>query len=225
MSMRFMAITDARQAKIARNIGVLWTIIAYIGALMIGWIGIALFGPNGLKDQETVMPEVLTTIFHPIIAGLLITGVLAAIISTANSLLILSATELSENIIKPLRGKQIDSKTSLLYSRLVTAMLSGIALLLAYFTSGNLIYTIVGYVWAGIGSTFSIVILLTLFWKRFHGMAALLTIITGLLFTIIWISTGMEKVITSRLLTFIVSGLVAVISTYLIKKGTTSCPS
>lgn len=225
LSMRFMAITDARQAKIARNIGVLWTIIAYIGALMIGWIGIALFGPNGLKDQETVMPEVLTTIFHPIIAGLLITGVLAAIISTANSLLILSATELSENIIKPLRGKQIDSKTSLLYSRLVTAMLSGIALLLAYFTSGNLIYTIVGYVWAGIGSTFSIVILLTLFWKRFHGMAALLTIITGLLFTIIWISTGMEKVITSRLLTFIVSGLVAVISTYLIKRGTTSCPS
>ena len=218
LSMRFMAITDARQAKIARNIGVLWTIIAYIGALMIGWIGIALFGPAGLKDQETVMPEVLTTIFHPIIAGLLITGVLAAVISTANSLLILSATELSENIIKPLRNKQIDSKTSLLYSRLITALLSVIALVLAYFSSGNLIYTIVGYVWAGIGSTFSIVILLTLFWKRFHGIAALLTIISGLLFTIIWISTGMDKIITSRLLTFVVAGVVAIVSTYIFKK-------
>jgi len=105
LSMRFMAITDAKQAKIARNIGVIWTIVAYIGALMIGWIGIALFGPSGLTDQETVMPEVLTTIFHPVIAGILITGVLAAIISTANSLLILSATELSENIIKPLKVK------------------------------------------------------------------------------------------------------------------------
>jgi len=218
LSMRFMAITDARQAKIARNIGVIWTIIAYIGALMIGWIGIALFGPDGLKDQETVMPEVLTTIFHPVIAGVLITGVLAAIISTANSLLILSATELSENIIKPLRGKQIDSKTSLLYSRMVTAILSIIALVLAYFSSGNLIYTIVGYVWAGIGSTFSVVILFTLFWKRFHGTAALLTIISGLLFTIIWISTGMDKIITSRLLTFIVALFVAVLSTYLFKK-------
>jgi len=107
LSMRFMAITDAKQAKIARNIGVIWTIVAYIGALMIGWIGIALFGPSGLTDQETVMPEVLTTIFHPVIAGILITGVLAAIISTANSLLILSATELSENIIKPLKSKKI----------------------------------------------------------------------------------------------------------------------
>ncbi len=222
LSMRFMAISNARQAKIARNIGVLWTIVAYIGALMIGWIGIALFGPEGLKDQETVMPEVLTTIFHPIIAGILITGVLAAIISTANSLLILSATELSENIVKPLRGKKIDSKTSLLYSRIVTAILSVIALVLAYLSSGNLIYTIVGYVWAGIGSTFSVVILLTLFWKRFHGIAALLTIISGLLFTIIWISTEMDKIITSRLLTFIVALFVAVLSTYLFKKRVVS---
>jgi len=138
-----MAITDARQAKIARNIGVLWTVIAYVGALMIGWIGIAIFGPDGLTDQETVMPEVLTTIFHPIIAGILITGVLAAIISTANSLLILSATELSENIIKPLRSKEINAKKSLLYSRVITAILSVIALILAYYSSGNLIYTIV----------------------------------------------------------------------------------
>ncbi len=218
LSMRFMAIKDARQAKIARNIGVIWTIVAYIGALMIGWIGIALFGPEGLSDQETVMPEVITTIFHPIIAGLLITGVLAAIISTANSLLILSSTELSENIIKPLQRKSLDTKTSLRYSRVITAILSVIALILAYFSSGNLIYTIVGYVWAGIGCTFSVVILLTLFWKRFHGIPALLTIITGLLFTIIWISTGLEKIVTSRLLTFIVAGLVAIISSYLIKK-------
>jgi len=219
LSMRFMAITDAKQAKIARNIGVIWTIVAYIGAFkLIGWIGIALFGPSGLTDQETVMPEVLTTIFHPVIAGILITGVLAAIISTANSLLILSATELSENIIKPLKSKKIDEKTSLTYSRVITALLSGIALILAYYSSGNLIYVIVGYVWAGIGSTFSIVILLTLFWKRFHGIAALLTIISGLLFTIIWISTGMDKIITSRLLTFIVAGIVAVSSTYIFKK-------
>ena len=218
LSMRFMAINDARQAKKGRNVGIAWTIIAYIGALMIGWLGIAIFGPGGLEDQETVMPEVLTTVFHPVIAGILITGVLAAIISTANSLLILSATELSENIIKPARGKGIDPKASLLQSRIVTAALSAIALILAYFSPSDLIYTIVGYVWAGIGSTFSIVILLTLFWKRFHGIPALLTIITGLAFTIIWISTGMEKIITSRFLTFVVAGLVAVLSTYLIKK-------
>jgi sodium/proline symporter len=221
LTMRFMAIKDERNTKIARNIGVIWTIIAYTGALMVGWIGIALFGPSGLEDQETVMPEVLTTVFHPVISGILITGVLAAIISTANSLLILSATELSENIIKIGRKSSMDSKKSLLQSRVVTALLSFVALLLAYFSPSNLIYAIVGYVWAGIGSTFSIVILLTLFWKRFHGIPALLTIIVGLTFTIFWIVSGLDEIITSRLLTFVVAGLTAIISTYLIKKKET----
>ncbi len=218
LSMRFMAIKDERNAKIARNIGVIWTIIAYTGALLVGWIGLAIFGPNGLKDQETVMPEVLTTIFNPVVSGILITGVLAAIISTANSLLILSATELSENLIKSSSDKE-NNKKSLLKSRMVTAVLSLVALILAYLSPSDLVYTIVGYVWAGIGSTFSVVILLTLFWNRFHGVPALLTIIVGLLFTIVWISTGMDAVVSSRLLTFIVAGFVAVISTLLLKKA------
>lgn len=218
LTMRFMAIKDARQARQARNIGIAWTVIAYIGALMIGWIGIAMFGPSGLTDQETVMPEVLTTLFHPIIAGILITGVLAAIISTANSLLILSATELSENLIKPLRRSRDSRGDGLLQSRIVTAALSVVALLLAYLSRGDLIYTIVGYVWAGIGGTFSVVILLTLFWKRFHGIAALLTIITGLSFTIIWISTGMEAIITARIMTFIVAGIIAIATSYLVPR-------
>lgn len=222
LSMRFMAISDARQAKKARNIGIAWTIIAYIGALMIGWLGIALFGPNGLEDQETVMPKVLTTVFHPIVAGILITGVLAAIISTANSLLILSSTELSENIIKPLHKNILNDKKSLFQSRLITGILSIVALIFAYILPSNLIYTIVGYVWAGIGSTFSVVILLTLFWKKFHGIPALLTIVTGLAFTIIWISTGMEKIITAKLMTFIVAAFVAITSSYLIKKKETT---
>jgi len=214
LSMRFMAIRDEKQAKQARNIGVAWTIIAYIGALMIGWIGIAIFGPSGLKDQETVMPEVLTKLFNPFVAGILITGVLAAIISTANSLLILSATELSENIIKPLT--KVDTKKSLLHSRIITAALSGVALVLAYFISSDLIYVIVGFVWAGIGSTFSVVIMLTLFWKRYHGKSVIVTILTGLIFTIIWRITGMEQILSARFLTFIVALIVAVISTYLI---------
>jgi sodium/proline symporter len=218
LTMRFMAIKDERNAKIARNIGVIWTVIAYTGALMVGWIGIAIFGPSGLQDQETVMPEVLTTVFNPVVSGILITGVLAAIISTANSLLILSATELSENIIKVGKKSSLDSKTSLFQSRVVTALLSLVALLMAYFSPSDLVYAIVGYVWAGIGSTFSIVILLTLFWKRFHGIPALLTIIVGLTFTIFWIVSGMDQIVTSRLLTFVVAGLTAIISTYLIKK-------
>lgn len=214
LTMRFMAISDDKQAKIARNIGVLWTITAYIGALAVGWIGIAMFGPDGLADRETVMPEVLTALFHPVIAGILITGVLAAVISTANSLLILSATELSENL-PAFRKKSGSQKSSLLRSRAVTALLSLVALLLAWLSPSDLIYKIVGYVWAGIGSTFSVVILLTLFWKRFSGAAALATIIVGLVFTIVWIGSGADEIISAILMTFVVAGLTAIITSYL----------
>ncbi|MDZ7743951.1 MAG: sodium/proline symporter [Bacteroidota bacterium] len=193
LSMRFMAISDSRQAKKARNIGIVWTIIAYIGALCIGWIGLAIFGPHGLADQEYVMPEVFLKIFPPIVAAILITGAIAAMISTADSLLILSSSELSENIIKPAFNKDNVRKKALMHSRLITALLAVVALGLAYISPSDMIYTIVGYVWAGIGSTFSVVIILTLFWKKYHGRAAVLTIVSGLLFTIIWFSTGMEK--------------------------------
>jgi len=220
LSMRFMAIKNTNQAKQARNIGVLWTIIAYIGALCIGWIGIAIFGPTGLEDREFVMPAVILEVFPPFIAAILITGAIAAMISTADSLLILSATELSENLIKPLSKKEVDPKKSLLRSRAITAILAVIALVIAYISPSDLIFTLVSYVWAGIGGTFSVVIMLTLFWKRFHGKAALATIIVGVLFTILWISTGLEeKYITSRILTFFVALLTAIICTYILKNN------
>jgi sodium/proline symporter len=214
LSIRFMAIKDAGQAKKARNIGIIWTILAYIGALCIGWIGIAIFGPAGLEDQEYVMPAVLLRIFPPVIAAILITGAIAAMISTADSLLILSATELSENLLKPaLKQETLSKKKSLSRSRVVTALLALIALILAYLSPSDLIYTLVGYVWAGIGANFSVVILLTLFWKKYHGKAVLITIITGMIFTILWISTGMDEVITARIMTFFVAGTVAIIAT------------
>ena len=217
LSMRFMAIKDPSQARHARYIGIAWTVIAYMGALSIGWLGIAIFGPGGLKDQEYVMPAVLLKIFPPAIAAVLITGAIAAMISTADSLLILSASELSENIIKPALKpgpKKEKARQSLIHSRLVTAGLAAVALILSYFSPSKLIFTMVSYVWAGIGGTFSVVILLTLFWKRFHGKAVIVTIMVGLLFTIIWSVTGMDTRITSRLLTFLVTGLTAILVTY-----------
>ncbi|MCF8297617.1 MAG: sodium/proline symporter [Saprospiraceae bacterium] len=224
LSMRFMAIKDKSQAKKARNIGIIWTIIAYTGALAIGWIGIAIFGPMGsetaLLDRETVMPMVVLELFPPTIAAILITGAIAAMISTADSLLILSATELSENLIKPAfrKDKASSPKTALLTSRIVTAVLAAIALLITYLTRDNLIFNNISYVWAGIGGTFSVVILLTLFWKKYHGRAALATIIIGVVFTLVWIVSGMEQIVTSRMLTFFVALFVAVVGTFVIPK-------
>jgi sodium/proline symporter len=219
LSMRFMAIKDMKQARKARNVGIGWTLLAYVGALSIGWIGIAIFGPEGLQDREYVMPSVLLRIFPPALAAILITGAIAAMVSTADSLLILSATEFTENLLKPSLKKKATFekvKHNLIQSRIVTALLALIALLLAYVAPSDLVFTLVGYVWAGIGSTFSVVILLSLFWKKYHGRAVVVTIVTGMLFTIIWISSGMDQVITARFMTFVVAALAALLSTYLI---------
>lgn len=220
LSIRFMAIKNTRNAIIGRNVGIAWTIIAYIGALMIGWLGLAYFGPTGLKDAEQVMPSLLVHLFPPIVTAILITGVIAAIMSTADSLLIVSSTELSESIVKPYIVK---NKTHvLLISRLITIILAIFALLAAFFAPTNLIYTLVGYVWAGIGGTFSVVVLCTLFWKKFHSIAAIVTILVGITFTIVWISTGMEEWFTSRILTFFVAGIIAILTTLIIKSNETN---
>lgn len=226
LSTRFMAIRDTKQSAQARNTGIIWTLVAYIGALSIGWIGLAIFGPKGsagaLTDREFVMPRVLLEIFPPAIAAILITGAVAAMISTADSLLILSSTEFSENILKPASKKisSLNTRNSLLVSRIITALLAIIALILAWFTGNQTyIFTLVSYVWAGIGGTFSVVILLTLFWKRYHGKAVVITIIYGILFTIIWINTNMEQVITSRIMTFITTLIVAIIATLIVASG------
>jgi len=214
LSMRFMAIQNPKQAKKARNVGIAWTVIAYIGALSLGWLGIAIFGPTGLADREYVMPAVLLEIFPPAIAAVLITGAIAAMVSTADSLLILSATEFSENLLR--ERKDGDKTKKLIRHRIVTAILAIIALAIAYVAPSEYIFTLVSYVWAGIGGTFSVVILLTLFWKKYHGRAVLTTIITGLLFTIIWIQTGMDEKVTARLLTFFVALIAAIAGTFLL---------
>jgi len=219
LSTRFMAIRDPRNARLGRNIGIAWTILAYVGALAIGWIGLAIFGPGGLQDCEFVMPRVMFRVFPDIIAAILVTGAIAAMISTADSLLILSATELSENLMGAIGVKKGRRLSDLSRSRVTTAVLAAIALAVAYLFPSKLIYTLVGFVWAGIGSTFSVVILLTLFWNRYHGRAVVVTIIAGMLFTIIWSVTGMEKVLTARFATFVFAAAAAVTATYAVRPG------
>ncbi len=214
LATRFMAIKSRKQAVYGRNIGILWTLIAYTGALLIGWIGLAIFGPETIADRETVMPAVILKIFPPAIAAILITGAFAAIISTANSLLILSATEISENL-KPAK-KSIFHLSSLGKSRLITTLLSFLALGFALFAREDLIYNIVKYVWAGIGDTFSVVIILTLFWKKYHARAVLTTIFSGIAFTVVWIQTGLEDYVSCLFLTFAVSLIAAVVSTLIL---------
>ncbi|MDZ7386824.1 MAG: sodium/proline symporter [candidate division KSB1 bacterium] len=225
LTLRFMAIRDAAQARRARWIGLAWTILAYAGALSIGWIGLALFGPNQLPDPEHVMPAVLRALLPPPLAALLIVGAVAAMISTADSLLLVASTELAENLLQPLQARAPQSEAKrLMHARVITGLLAAIALAVAYVSPSRLIYSLVGYVWAGIGGTFSVVILGTLFSRRFHARAALITIVVGVVFTVVWIRTGLEEVITARVMTFVVAGIAAALSSVLIPAPENQAP-
>jgi sodium/proline symporter len=137
-------------------------------------------------------------------------------VSTADSLLILSANELTDNLLSD-KGESKTGRSKLMRSRLVTALLAVIALIAAWFSPSNLIFTLVALCLGWGRSSFSVVILLTLFWKRFHGRAAIVTILTGVLITILWVITGFEKH-AALVVSFLASALVAVLSTLLIPK-------
>lgn len=216
LTMRFMAIKDFKNAMMARNIGIIWTLVAYFGACSIGWCGIALWGPGTLADPEAVFPMVMLEFFHPVIAALFIVAAFAALISTADSLLILASTEFSLNIVQKYFVKNLTPKKELTIARAGTAGMAVIALGASYVVPSNLIYNIIGYVWAGIGDPFSVVILLTLFWKKFSDKAALAVICTGMPFTIFWVMSGLDaKVISVLFMSFVVSLLVGICASYI----------
>ena len=214
LSMRFMAIKDTDNVKFGRNLGIIWTVVAYAGTLIIGYLGIALWGPTGLTDPESVFPRVMMEFFHPAVAALFIVAAFAALISTADSLLVLASNEFSENIFMPYFAKK--GTNNLFVSRLSTALIAVVALGSTFILPSNLIYNIIGYVWAGIGCPFSVVVLLSFFWSKFSSKAALSTIIGGMLFTIFWVTSGLDgEIFTARAVSFFVSLAIGVVVSYM----------
>lgn len=213
LNVRFMSIKNDDEARIGRNVGLAWTLFGYVGAVLIGLLGIAIFGPAGLSDPELVMPSVMMRLFPSALATLFITGAIAAMLSTADSLLVLSATEFTENILLPAMSKQrtLSPKTMLFLSRFATAVVGLIALGVAFVVPTKLINTIVGFAWAGVGSTFAVITLLTLFWKRFNSRGVLAAMVAGVFFTIFWATSSYEGILSARAATFFVSLAVAVV--------------
>jgi len=219
LNARFMGMRDEKNVKIGRNIAVTWTFLAYIGVFIIGVGAMILYGPKVVEDSEMILPHVLTNLFPGWLAAILLAGAVAAMISTAESMLLVAASSISQDVYKGIikKGKAEDKKL-LLISRAATLIVGIIALILALSTS-KLIYTIVSYAWAGIGCSFAPAILLSFYWDKFNSNGVITSLIAGLLTTIIWILTGLEKTITARAVTFFVAiGLAILVSIMTNKK-------
>jgi sodium/proline symporter len=218
LNARFMGMRDARNVRAGRNIAVIWTIIAYAGVVVIGLGAQVLFGPGAVKDSEMILPFLLNKMFPGWLAALLLAGAVAAMISTAESMLLVASTSISEDVYKGIikKGKAPD-RTLLRISRVATLVIGLLGLLMAM-TTKDLIYYIVSYAWAGIGCSFAPAVLLSFYWDRFSSAGVVTALVSGLVTTVVWMLAGLEKTVTARGATFFVSIGLAVLVTLLSRK-------
>lgn len=213
LNARFMGMRDDRQVRIGRNIAVTWTLLAYTGAILIGLCALALFGPKAVPDAEMVLPYSLNRLFPWWLAGILLAGAVAAMVSTAESMLIVAGTSISQDVYKGIvRKGDVPDRRLLTVSRVATAAVGILGLALAM-TTQRLIYYIVSYAWAGIGCSFAPAVLLSFYWDRFGSRGVVTALLAGLVTTVVWIATGIDQKVTAMAATFFVAIGMAVLVT------------
>jgi sodium/proline symporter len=212
---RFMAIRTAKETKQARRIGIGWMILTLAGAAATAFVGVAYFQQNTgveLSDPEAVFIQMGQILFHPFIAGILLAAVLAAIMSTVSSQLIVTSSALVEDIYKAIYKADASEKRYILLGRIAVLVVSIVALILAW-EKTNTILNLVAFAWAGFGAAFGPIILLSLYWKRFTSHGALAGMIVGAVTVFIWGNTALGdylyEIVPGFLLNFIVAVMVS----------------
>lgn len=182
---RFMSMKSSRDIVVGRSIYNIWNVLALFGAIFTGFAGIAYFANAPLSNPEIVFIEFAQVLFNPWVAGILLTAVLSAIMSTISSQLLVSASVLSEDLYKGFFRKHASHRELMWLTRIAILVISIIALVLAQNPDSSVL-SLVGYAWAGFGAVFGPVILLTLFWKGTTRNGALAGMLVGGLTVIIW---------------------------------------
>ncbi|WP_188454572.1 sodium/proline symporter [Virgibacillus oceani] len=210
LSARFMALKNNKEANQGSTVAIIWTFLAYGGAFMIGLAAIAMYDQGSFNDVEIILPTMILDLFPAWFAGILLAGVLAAIITTADSQLLVVTSSVSEDIIHKALGIELTEKQLVWISRLSVVIFGLIGMTIAL-VSESLLYLVVSWAWAGVGCTLSPAILMTFFWKRYSSAGVVATVSAGLLSTILWISTPLEGIITSKFTTFFIALLFGVV--------------
>lgn len=184
---RFMAIDKVKQLNSARRIGISWMIFTVGGAMLVGLVGIAYVGRMNVNigDPETIFIYFARVLFHPFIGGFLLSAILAAIMSTISSQLLVTSSSLTQDFYNAFLRRNATPKELLLVSRLSVIVVAVISYLLSL-TPNDSILNLVGHAWAGFGSAFGPVIVLSLLWKGTTTRGAIAGMITGGLTVLIW---------------------------------------
>ena len=183
---RFKAIRSTRDIPKARLIAVSWVFVTLVCAVWVGILGIAYFHqPLIGTDTEKVFILLVQALFHPLIAGICLAAILAAIMSTADSQLLVSAATFTSDFYKALFRKNAGEKELVWTGRLTVLVVAIVALVLAW-NPERKVLDLVAYAWAGFGAAFGPALILSLYWRRMNAYGALAGIIVGGLTVVIW---------------------------------------
>ncbi len=227
---RYMSIKDAEQLRYSAVVGTIWNVVMAWGALFIGLAGRAYFpDPAGLPnaDTENLFPVLAQMHLHPVLFGIAIAAVFAAIMSTADSQLLVAASSIVRDIYEKLikKDKPLNHKQLVLYSRITILVLVILALLLGYWAK-QLVFWLVLFAWAGLGASLGPTSILALFWKRTTRAGVFAGLISGTLATIIWYNVpALKSVVYELVPAFLISSLITIVVSLLTesRKKWTSC--
>ncbi|WP_132970002.1 sodium/proline symporter PutP [Vibrio crassostreae] len=185
---RFKATRSNKDLTTARRIAVVWSALSMVGAMLVGLVGLIYVTNSGapkLDDGEKIFMLLVNAMFHPVIAGILLAAILAAIMSTADSQLLVSSSALAEDLYKQVLKKDATSEEIVRVGRFAVILISLVALFLAM-TPDSSVLGLVSYAWAGFGAAFGPAIVLSLYWSRMNRNGALAGIVVGGVTIVLW---------------------------------------
>ncbi len=207
---RFMSARNDNELKKARWVSVVVMACYGIGAVTAGIAGRALF--PGLEDSETIFPVLSTAFFPPVITGVLLVIVLSAIMSTADSLLLLASSAVVRDTMQQILGSQKSDQRLAIYGKIATLVIGVVGVTLAFQVEA-LIFWFVLFAWSGLGSAFGPVVLCLLYYKKTTGAGVAAGMLAGFLTSIIWVLAMKEHTydLYEALPGFIVGGVVTLL--------------
>lgn len=183
---RFMAIRSAKEAAFGRRVGIGWMFFAVCGAMAMAVVGIAQYQRgDGLKDPEAVFINLGQLLFHPLVAGFMLAAILAAIMSTVSSQLLVTSSALIEDLYGVVTKRAVSGGRLVMYSRAAVLAVAVVAAALAW-EQNDTILGLVAFAWAGFGASFGPTVILSLYWRGLTATGAFAGMVTGAVVVFVW---------------------------------------
>ncbi|WP_412058416.1 sodium/proline symporter PutP [Bartonella sp. DGB2] len=221
---RFMASQNHQTVKRARRIAMTWMFLCLSGAIIVGYFGVAYFANhpdlavNVQGNSERIFIELTRLLFNPWIAGVLLSAVLAAVMSTLSCQLLVCASAITEDFYRPFFRKNASQRELIYVGRAMVLAVAAIALTLALNPESKVL-DLVSYAWAGFGAAFGSVIIVSLFWGRTTSQGALAGMIVGAATVILWKNYGLWGLYE------IIPGFILATATVIVVSLISPCPS